>query len=67
MDEEAGLTATRVVTVPCPLCADLDRRIWFRAEIDAAGAFPIVADLTGRPHAAVFGELNVRSWKEKRG
>jgi hypothetical protein len=43
----------------CPLCRDeLGREVTIRAELDATTPFVSVADLSGCPHADVFGLLD---------
>ena len=43
----------------CPLCRDeLGREVAIRAELDATTPFVSVADLSGCPHADVFGLLD---------
>lgn len=43
----------------CPLCRDeLGREVTIRAELDATTPFASVADLSGCPHAEVFGLLD---------
>jgi hypothetical protein len=48
------------VAFECPLCAAA-----LSAEIDEAGAFPIVADLEGCAHAAAFGTVGGLTLREE--
>jgi len=43
----------------CPLCRDeLGQEVTIRAELDTTSGFLSVADLSGCPHADVFGSLD---------
>src|SRR5262245_58287333 len=47
----------RRVTLTCPLCAALGQEVSIVAEVDTTTRPTIVADLSGCPHARVFGEV----------
>jgi hypothetical protein len=52
-----AVKSARRVTLHCPLCAALGRDVAIVAELDLSAQPTIVADLSGCPHAEVFGQI----------